>query len=75
MVWLLSRKDGTKVTTRIKKVSGNRDLFVKELRSVLGLPDHDTKADQVIRYRVGGTIEVSGNRVQEVRTWLAQLGF
>jgi len=70
-------KDGSKITTRIKKVTGDRDLFIRELRSVLALPppkNGDSRLD-AIRIRVGGTIEVKGNRTREVKLWLAGLGF
>lgn len=65
-----TRKDGTKATTRVKKIVGDRDLFVQEMRSALQLP-----LDSPVRIRVGGTIEVDGNRSREVREWLAGLGF
>lgn len=68
-------KDGARVTTRVKKVTGDRDLFVQELRSVLGLPPHKDPRQDPIRIRVGGTIEVKGNRTREVKQWLASLGF
>jgi len=64
------RKDGARATTRIKKVSGNRELFLNELRAALQIPLRDT-----IRIRTGGTIEIKGNRVHEIKTWLAGLGF
>mmetsp|Transcript_47643 Transcript_47643/g.134232 ORF Transcript_47643/g.134232 Transcript_47643/m.134232 type:complete len:192 (+) Transcript_47643:118-693(+) len=69
------RKDGAKVTTRIKKVSGNADAFLSELRSVLQIPVPANPNDDTIRIRTGGTIEVKGNRVREVKHWLASLGF
>lgn len=67
---LVSSKDGTKVTTRIKKVSGNVDAFLLELRA--NLPDIQSSD---IQHRVGGTIEVKGNYVRPVKLWLASLGF
>lgn len=69
------RKDGARVTTRIKKVSGDRDVFLNELRAVLQIPIPKNPRDDTIRIRTGGTIEIKGNRVQEVKTWLAGLGF
>jgi hypothetical protein len=60
-------KDRKKVTTRIRKVSGDQDAFIRELRAVL-LTDK-------IHIRRGGTIEVDGNHVKSVREWLAGLGF
>ena len=68
-------KDGAKVTTRIKKVNGDTDAFLSELRSVLQLPKPKNARDDAIRIRTGGTIEIKGNRVLEVKTWLAGLGF
>eukprot|EP00980_Cylindrotheca_fusiformis_P028558 scaffold22610_cov115-Cylindrotheca_fusiformis.AAC.11 len=68
------RRDGARVTTRIKKVSGDQEAFLTELRAAL----HISKLggnDDSIRVRTGGTIEIKGNRVQEVKKWLAALGF
>lgn len=65
------RKHGTKHTTIIRGVTGDRDAFLTELRAVLGLPTRDDG----IRIRTGGTIEVNGNRVREVKEWLGGLGF
>lgn len=63
------------MTTRIKKVSGDRDTFLSELRAVLKIPVSHVSNDNAIRIRTGGTIEVKGNRVREVKLWLAGLGF
>ena len=73
----LNRKDGTKITTRIRKVSGDRDEFIREIRSVLQLPPITSgkASDDNIRVRTGGTIEINGNRVRELKEWLAGLGF
>jgi hypothetical protein len=65
------RVHGTKQITAIRKVTGDRDAFLSELRAVLGL---DPRNDD-IRIRTGGTIEVNGNRVREVKEWLGRLGF
>ena len=59
----------------MKRLAGNRDLFVGELRAVLDMPEPKNSNDDTIRYRVGGTIEIEGNRVREVKQWLAGLGF
>lgn len=69
------RKDGARVTTRIKKVSGDRVLFVNELRAALQIPIPKNPKADTIRIRTGGTIEVKGNRALEVKTWLAGFGF
>jgi len=69
------RKDGARVTTRIKRVSGDRDVFLNELRATLKIPIPKNLKEDNIRFRTGGTIEVKGNRVQEVKRWLASLGF
>lgn len=69
------RKDGARVTTRIKKVSGDRVMFLNELRAVLQIPIPNNPKEDDIRIRTGGTIEIKGNRVLEVKTWLASLGF
>jgi translation initiation factor 1 (eIF-1/SUI1) len=71
------RKDGTKTTTRIRKVGGDSEEFITELRSVLQLPvpKSGNPRDDAIRVRVGGTIEIQGNHVKPVKVWLAGLGF
>jgi hypothetical protein len=54
-------------------VSGDREVFMKELKAVLNIPPEDKKS---ITLRSSGTkFEVNGNRVYEVRGWLAGLGF
>uniref|UniRef100_A0A7S3PVA7 Large ribosomal subunit protein mL49 n=1 Tax=Chaetoceros debilis TaxID=122233 RepID=A0A7S3PVA7_9STRA len=67
------RLGGTKHTTIIKKVSGDKDLFLNELRANLGVSPDDSNS--IITRASGTTIEVNGNRVREVKTWLAGLGF
>ncbi|KAG7356124.1 mitochondrial large subunit ribosomal protein Img2 [Nitzschia inconspicua] len=69
------RKDGARTTTRIKKVSGDQDIFMNELRAALQIPIPNNPKEDTVRIRTGGTIEVKGNRVQEVKQWLAGLGF
>jgi Mitochondrial large subunit ribosomal protein (Img2) len=69
------RKDGARVTTRIKKVSGDQEAFLSELRAELKIPLPKNSQDDTVRTRTGGTIEVKGNRVREVKEWLAALGF
>ena len=71
----IHRKDGTKTVTRIKKVTGDRDDFLRELRVVLQLPNPKNAKEDPVRIRTGGTIEVSGNHARTVRMWLAGLGF
>ena len=63
------RKDGTKAVTRIKKVAGDQSVFLQELLASLQL------STSQVRVRTGGTIEVTGNRVRDVKRWLAGLGF
>lgn len=75
LILLLYSKDGTGPTTRIKRVSGDFDQFLQELRSVLQLPTPANTRHDAIRVRAGGTIEVKGNRVRQVKVWLAGLGF
>lgn len=63
------------MTTRIRKVTGDNDAFLAELRAVLNLPKSKYSRDEPIRIRTGGTVEVKGNRVLEVKEWLGGLGF
>eukprot|EP00977_Amphora_coffeiformis_P002530 scaffold473_cov156-Amphora_coffeaeformis.AAC.12 len=74
-VYSKMRKDGTLTVTRIKKVSGDREAFIQELRAVLEISIPHNPVDDVIRVRTGGTIEVKGNHTRPIRTWLAGLGF
>lgn len=61
-------KDGTKVITRIKKVSGDREVFLQEVKSVL-------QVTKPVRISAGGTIEIPGSHVMKLKKWLASLGF
>lgn len=63
------------MTTRIKKVAGDTEAFMTELRAILQIPVPRNPRDDTVRVRTGGTIEVKGNRVREVKHWLAGLGF
>jgi hypothetical protein len=56
-------------------VSGDTEEFIRELRSVLQIPPSSDPSTEKIRVRTGGTIEIFGNRVREVKSWLAGLGF
>lgn len=59
----------------MKRLTGDQDLFLGELRAVLEMPKPKNSNDDTIRYRAGGTIEIDGNRVRAVKEWLAGLGF
>ena len=59
----------------MKRIGGDKDVFIKELRAVLDIPEPGNPNDDIIRYRAGGTMEINGNRVREVKQWLAGLGF
>ena len=74
---IFCRKDGTKVVTRIKNISGDIDKFVQELRIVLSLPQpaNQLQSYDYVRLRAGNMIEIQGHRASELRTWLGQLGF
>lgn len=63
------RKDGTKATTQIRRISGDVPTMTQEMCAALKLsPD-------VIRVRNGRTVEVDGHHVREIKHWLASLGF
>jgi Mitochondrial large subunit ribosomal protein (Img2) len=74
---ILYRKDGTKVVTRVKKVTGSVDAFLRELRILLSLPKpaNGLQAYDSIRLRTGNMIEIRGHRAAEIRDWLGGLGF
>mmetsp|Transcript_5903 Transcript_5903/g.9029 ORF Transcript_5903/g.9029 Transcript_5903/m.9029 type:complete len:191 (+) Transcript_5903:113-685(+) len=76
-VYSTFRLGGSRVTTRIKGISGDQDAFVAELRAILKTPPpvKQNPRDDPIRIRAGGTVEVDGNHVREVTEWLAGLGF
>ena len=74
-IYTLYSANGTRVTTRIKRVSGDRAVFLEELRAVLGIPEMKNPNDDAIRIRAGGTIEINGNHVRAVKEWLQGLGF
>jgi Mitochondrial large subunit ribosomal protein (Img2) len=63
------------VTTVVKRIGGDRDLFLNELRAVLKIPQAKNPKLDAVRLRTGGTIEIKGNHVWEVKHWLASLGF
>lgn len=71
------RKDGTKVVTRIKNVSGDINIFLRELRIVLSLPEpaNQLQSYDDIRLRAGNMIEIQNHRAKEIRRWLGGLGF
>mmetsp|Transcript_32847 Transcript_32847/g.49557 ORF Transcript_32847/g.49557 Transcript_32847/m.49557 type:complete len:182 (-) Transcript_32847:3261-3806(-) len=69
------RKDGARETTLIKRLSGDQNAFLSELRAVLEMPEPHNPKQDTIRIRTGGAIEVKGNRTREVKSWLAGLGF
>lgn len=68
-------KDGTKAVTQIRRVSGDMDAFLQELRSALDLPERKNPRDEKIRVRSGNTIEVDGHYTSDIKKWLAGLGF
>ena len=59
----------------MKKIKGDLDRFVLELRAVLEIPIPKNPKEDRIRIRAGGNIEVDGHHVKSVRDWLAGLGF
>uniref|UniRef100_A0A7S1DCN1 Large ribosomal subunit protein mL49 n=1 Tax=Cyclophora tenuis TaxID=216820 RepID=A0A7S1DCN1_CYCTE len=69
------RLRGSRATTRIKRVSGDQEAFLHELRAVLQLPVARNPDDDSVRIRSGGTIEIKGNHVRQVKEWLQGLGF
>lgn len=76
-IFVCVRNGGTKNTTIIRKVTGDREVFIQELIAVLKLQDKmHKKVSDMIRLRASGTvIEVDGNHTKQVKTWLASLGF
>lgn len=63
------RNDGTKVTTLVKGVTGDREAFENELRAVL-------QTHKPFKQRAMGTVlEVPGDNVARIKKWLTGLGF
>ncbi len=60
------KNGGARVYTIVRRVSGNLDEFVRELRCVCA-------EDRIIRR--GGGFQVPGNHVKAVKNWLYGLGF
>lgn len=77
VLFSLHRKDNTKVVTRIKNISGDIDIFLRELRIVLSLPEpaNQLQSYDDIRLRAGNMIEIQDHRAKEIRLWLGGLGF
>lgn len=68
-----SRNSGSKKSTIIRKVTGDMDIFIRELKAILGFPPN---CEKCIKLRASKTVlEVNGNRSREIKTWLAGLGF
>jgi len=64
---------GSKQTTIIRKITGNKEIFVEELMAALSISPDDQGS---IVWRASGTkIELKGNRTWETKAWLAGLGF
>ena len=64
---------GSKRTTIIRKITGDKEIFEKELKAVLSISPDDKRS---LVWRAGGTkIELNGNRTYETKAWLAGLGF
>jgi hypothetical protein len=57
------RKDRSLTTTRIRKVTGDQQAFIQELRAVLQIPIPSNPNDDPIRIR-SGCIEIKGNHVR-----------
>jgi hypothetical protein len=81
------RKDGTGPTTRIRRVTGDVGAFLSEMRASVpslqslssasagGRSSSSSDVGLPVRHRVGGTIEIKGNHVRDIKLWLASLGF
>lgn len=61
------RNGRSRVLTIVRKISGDAEALREELSRVLG-------GSVRVDVRVG-RVEVSGNRVPEIKSWLAGLGF
>lgn len=64
---------GSKCTTIIRKITGDKEVFIEELKAALSISPDDHGS---IVWRASGTkIELKGNRTWETKAWLAGLGF
>ena len=57
----------------MKKVTGDKGIFLNELRAILSISADDK--DSICLRASGSVVEVSGNRSKEIKAWLAGLGF
>jgi len=67
------RLGGTKHTTLIRKITGDKDLFLQELKSVLEIAPNDEKSTTWRATKT--TLEVNGNQTKKIKEWLGGLGF
>jgi len=67
------RIGGTKVTTIVRKVIGDKSLFIKEMGIAIGMDEKKLK--ESVRIRAGGNIEINGPHGGPIRKWLIGLGF
>jgi hypothetical protein len=76
LLYLLQRVGRTKVTTIIRKTSGDINELVRELKVYLQISNKE-EAPKIpeIKIGTGGNVVVNGNYAREIRRWLAGLGF
>ena len=66
-VYSIYRNDGTKVTTRVRKVRGDVEALADELKRVCGTEDVWTRNSQ--------DVYIKGKRVREIKLALTEMGF
>jgi len=76
LLYVLQRIGRTKVTTIIRKTSGDINELVRELKVYLQISNkEETPKIPEIKIGTGGNVVVNGNYAREIRRWLAGLGF
>ena len=72
-MYSICRLGGAKQTTIVKKITGDKEIFLNELRAILAISADDH--DSISLKASGSVVEVNGNRSREIKSWLAGLGF
>jgi len=67
-VYVRYRNNGSRITTEVRRISGDVDVLAEEIRKVC-------YPDPVRMTASGGNIEVKNNHTRAIKMYLASLGF
>ncbi|CAM9130421.1 unnamed protein product [Discosporangium mesarthrocarpum] len=65
-VYRATKNGGTRTKTVVRRASGDIEVLIKELSKVCGGKEIEIR---------GGTLQINGDHHEDVRRWLAGLGF